>query len=143
MKRITAVRNACLAAAGIVATAALAWGVAYVAFPPARHVAAYRDPGVQPPPPQPPPPDQSAVWKTRLGATVDPTPAPPPLDLVGTTCFADRGASFAVVNTPAGQHLLRTGDRLLGGRLTSVEPGTATLTFYGKPVPLNIERFTK
>lgn len=143
MKRVTVIRNTCLAAAGIVATAALACGVAYVAFPPPRHAVAWRDPGTPPPPPLPPPPDRSAVWRTPLGSTVVPPPQWPVLQLVGTTCSGRPGVSFAVVNSQAGQHLLRTGDRLLGGQLTSLSPGTATLTFYGQPVPLNIERFTK
>lgn len=143
MKRVTVIRNTCLAAAGIVATAALAYGVAYVAFPPPRHAVAHRDPGTptrcHPTPPQ----DPSAVWTTRLGSTVVPPPEPPSLQLVGTTCSTRPGGSFAVLNSKSGQHLLRTGERLLGGQLTSLSPGAATLTFYGQPVPLTIERFTK
>lgn len=143
MKRVTAMKNACLAAAGLVATAALAYGVAFVVFPPARPQLAYHDPGTRPAPLPHPAQDLSSIWSRKLGdMTKRPTLRFDGI-LVGTTISPGPSGTFAVVNTSEGQVLVQPGDGVQDARLVSISPGSAMFNLGGQPIPRNIERTTK
>lgn len=143
MNRVTAVRNACLAAAGLVATAALAYGVALVSFPPARPRLAFRDPVLCQRPPTRPVQDLSPIWTRKLGDVTDHPKLRFDGTLVGTMISSRPSSTFAVVNTPDGQLLLRPGDGVQDARLLSVSPGSAMFMLGGRSLPRNIERSTK
>ena len=145
MKRIAAMRSACLAAAGLVAAGALVYGLAFVAFPQFRSRVAYRDPGARPLRPPPPRPDVRPIWETKLGNVVE-IKEPPRFDgtLAGTTISSDPAKSFIAVNGPGGQSLLHAGDRYQGFHLANVGPGTAVFSYGGDPLPpINIDRSPK
>lgn len=143
MKRVTAMRNACLAAAGVVATAALAYGVAFVAWAPARPKLAFRDPGPRTTPIPRPAPDPSSIWTRKLGDTTEHKQLRFDGTLVGTTIASTPARTFAVVNTSDGQVLVHPGDGVQDAQLLSVGPGSAMFLLGGTHVPRNIERTTK
>ena len=143
MKKIAAMRNACLAAAGIVATGAFLYGLAFVAFPQVKSRVAYRDPGPRPLRLQPPPNDVSSIWTQKLGDMIVPVKEQPfEATLVGTTKSAGRSNTFAVVNGASGQALLRPGDLFQGAVLASVNPGEVTFSLGSRSIPRKIERPT-
>lgn len=143
MKRVTAMTNACLAAAGLVATAALAYGVAFVAFPPVRPRLAFRDPVPCRRPPTRPAQDPSPIWTQKLGDVTDHPKLRFDGTLVGTMISSRPSSTFAVVNTSDGQVLVRPGDAVQDARLLSVAAGTAMFMLGGQPIPRNIERISK
>ncbi len=149
MKRVTAVRNACLAAAGLVATAALAYGVAFVGWAPARPVRDYAaeiaritrpKEGTQPPYRRK---DIESVWTWQPVIQIPPPRRPLEATLVGTTTSSNPANCYAVVNGPSGQSLLRTGDRFDGARLSGIGRGTATFTLGNSTEWLSIRRSEK
>ncbi|MCE9584136.1 MAG: hypothetical protein K8T20_16755 [Planctomycetes bacterium] len=145
MKRVAATKNACLATAGLVAAAALAYAMAFVVFPPVTPRIGYRDPGGRrlceyPELPQ----DMSAVWTRKLGNVIEPI-TPPRFDasLAGTTTSSNPAMTFAAINTPTGQSLVRVGDRVQSARLDSIGSGSALFTLGGRSIPLMITRSEK
>ncbi|MEK7470023.1 MAG: hypothetical protein AAB074_21860 [Planctomycetota bacterium] len=145
MKRIAAMRSACVAAAGLVAAVAFVYGLAFLAFPQAKSRLAYRDPGTRPLPPPPPPPNVSSIWTTPLGGPsciIEKIPRPD-FFLAGTTISPNPSNCWAVVDSPAGQSLVRLGDRFGNTLLTGLAPSTATFSYGNASTQLKIARFDK
>ena len=145
MMRIAATKNVCLAAAWLVAAGAFVYGLAFVAFPQVKSRVAYRDPGGRPLSPPPPPPNVSSIWTIHLGGLfciIDRFPRPE-FSLAGTTISSNPSNCWAIVNSPDGQSLVRPGDSVRNTRLTNLAPGTATFSYGGGSIALNITRFDK
>ncbi|KAF0241301.1 MAG: hypothetical protein FD180_4520 [Planctomycetota bacterium] len=149
MKRIAAMRSACLAAAGLVAAGAFAYGVAFVVWAPVKPVRDYeaeKDRIQRPPTVAKPPYERwqvASVWEWQR---VKPTPPPPfSLDatLAGTITSPDPAKSSAAVNGPTGQTVLRHGDRFQGTRVIDLDMGRAIFDYGDDTIPLTIRRSTE
>jgi hypothetical protein len=146
MKRIEAMRSACLAAAVLGAAASMAYAAAFLVWAPVTPKRDYeaearkfeRKPTVPHPPYERS--QVASVWEWQ--PVIPPPPPPPSLNatLAGTTVSEDPKKSIAAVNGPGGQYLVRTGERFQNCTLLSVSPGLARFSLGDQSIPLKIER---